>query len=116
MSIFDKLRRLVARKPSPAATPAPAGPSIQAVALPWDSGSQEEKAVAGYAIVDLREQLLLRAPTVGPGKHPETLMVATGAIAGYAAAHVMWETMIKPGLLQLKRDVHVAETTDGSKF
>ena len=109
MSILDGLRRLF-----PRLFGAGKGPRVETVVLPWQ-GKGDEETVARLAIVSLRETLLL-ALKDERGIHAETLMVVSGALAGYAAAFVLWETMIKPGRLQLGRDIHVAETTDGTKY
>jgi hypothetical protein len=111
VSIFDGMRRLFGRKPS--AEPGQ-GPRVENAALPWQ-GRGDEETVARLAIVSLRETLL-RALKDERGIHAETLMVVSGSLAGYTAAYVLWETMIKPGRLQLMRDIHVAETTDGAKY
>ena len=76
MSMLDSLRRLFPRRFG-----AGKGPRVETVVLPWQ-GKGDEETVARLAIVSLRERLLL-ALKDERGVHAETLMVVSGALAGY---------------------------------
>ncbi len=86
--------------------------SYEVAQLPW-AGRTEEEMVAKLAIISLHHSLL-NVLKNERGIHSETLMVAIGAIAGHAAAYAVWETMIKPGHLQLGRDIHTVEVKGSS--
>jgi len=63
--------------------------------MPWEP---DGSVVAGFAASNL-QSWMLEALTTPQGVHAETLMVVVGALAGFAAQHAIWETIVKPGRL-----------------
>ena len=112
MGLFDKLRGALGLGSGPPQARDTASASATGVILPWKNKTAAEEVAGNCATGNLRETLL-GAIKDERGVHAETLMVVIGAIAGYAAAHSLWETMIRPGRLKLTRDIHVIETKDG---
>ena len=68
-------------------------PDMQTVTFPW---SRDGEITANLAIGSLRESLLMWLKTER-GIHAETLMVAIGALAGFAAQNAVLEFYLKPG-------------------
>jgi hypothetical protein len=64
-----------------------------AIKMPWEP---DGSAVAELAIQGLQD-LLMKASADGRGVHVETLMTTAGALAGFAAQHAIWETVVKTG-------------------
>jgi hypothetical protein len=63
--------------------------------MPW---GPEEADAANGAVSRLTEYLM--ADLKGPrGVHIETMLTIVGALAGFSAQHVIWETIVKPGKL-----------------
>lgn len=87
-------------------------PDTQDAELPW---GPEGEIAANASIATLRENLL-EAIKDDKGVHTESLMVAIGAIAGYAATYMIWETMIRTGKAQLMKDLHVLQGADGKSY
>lgn len=63
--------------------------------MPWEP---DGNVVAGFAVSNL-QGLLLQAAKTERGVHVETLMTMVGALAGFAAQHAIWETVVKTGRL-----------------
>jgi hypothetical protein len=61
--------------------------------MPWEP---DGSAVAELAIQGLQD-LLMKASADGRGVHVQTLMTTAGALAGFAAQHAVWETVVKTG-------------------
>ena len=99
---------------SPATSPAPA-PQAPAAAktpssparprAPWGADSD---IAANQAIGGLRN-FLLGALKTEPGIQAETLLVAAGALTGYAAIHAVFEAYLKRGRAQVS-DAEAAST------
>ncbi len=115
MGLFDKLRGALGLGAEPPQAGDTASAPTAGVILPWKNKTAAEEVAGNCATGNLRETLLGTMKDER-GVHAETLMVVIGAIAGYAAAHSLWETMIKPGRLKLTRDIHVIETKDGGTY
>ena len=80
--------------------------------LPW---SDEYRSAAEQAVGDLARYLTERVSTE-QGVHAESLMVATGALAGFAAIYGVWETGVKSGRLRLMSDIEVMSGADGRSY
>jgi len=80
--------------PAPAAQAPTASPRAPA---PW---GPEGDAAANQAIGGLRNYLLGALKT-DRGIHAETILVASGALAGYAAIHAVFEAYLKRGRAQI---------------
>jgi hypothetical protein len=65
--------------------------------MPWEP---DGSVLAGFAIVNLQEWML-DALKSSQGVHAETLMTVVGTLAGFAAQHAIFETIVKPGRLPL---------------
>jgi hypothetical protein len=63
--------------------------------MPWEP---DAAVVAGFAANNL-QSWMMEALTTPEGVHAETLMIVVGALAGFAAQHAIWETIVKPGRL-----------------
>src|SRR5882672_1584571 len=82
----------------PASPPAPQAPTASPRApAPWEP---EVDAAANQAIGGLRNYLLSALKTER-GIHAETILVASGALAGYAAIHAVFEAYLKRGRAQI---------------
>jgi hypothetical protein len=105
--------------PAPAATPAPAAPrptpqaapaaAPAAASRPRAPWGPEDDIVANQAIGNLRN-FLLAAVKTDRGVHAETLVVAAGALTGYAAIHAVFEAYIKRGRATIG-DLQAASTS-----
>jgi hypothetical protein len=63
--------------------------------LPW---TPDYDVIAASAADNLAKYLML--DLLGPrGIHAETIMSTVGALAGFAAQHAIWETIVEPGRL-----------------
>src|SRR5882762_6435379 len=83
---------------APAPTPAAQAPTASPRApAPW---GPENDAAANQAIGGLRNYLLSALKT-DRGIHAETILVASGALAGYAAIHAVFEAYLKRGRAQI---------------
>lgn len=100
------------RKPSTSEPPppAPAGRMVP-VQFPWEP---DGGITANLAIGSLRDSLLMWLKSER-GVHAETLMVATGALAGFAAQNAAWTQVRKPGAVIPDGGLVVAEA-GGEKF
>lgn len=87
-------------------------PGAEAAEFPW---GPDDEIIANSAIGNLRDNLLA-AMKDEQGVHTESLMVAIGAIAGFAAAYAVWETMIKTAKAQLMKDLHVLQGANGATY
>jgi hypothetical protein len=87
-------------QPSPQPPPAPARPRA-----PW---GPEDDIAANQAIGSLRN-FLLGAVKTERGIQAETLLVAAGALTGYAAIHAVFEAYLKRGRAQVG-DAQAAST------
>jgi hypothetical protein len=66
---------------------------LQQMTFPW---GRDGEIAANLAIGTLRDSLLKWLKT-DRGVHAETLMVAVGAIAGFAAQNAVWQTVARSG-------------------
>lgn len=80
--------------------------------FPW---SDEDQPSVEQAVGDLAGYLTDHFSTE-QGVHTESLMVATGALAGFAAIYGVWETGVKPGRLRLMSDIEVMTGADGRSY
>ena len=76
-------------------------------APPPQSAGDVATRVADWLMRELRDDR---------GLHCETLLTATGALAGYAIQQSLWETMIKPGKMAITQVFRVTETGAGEAF
>jgi hypothetical protein len=65
--------------------------------MPWEP---DGNVVAGFATANL-QAWMIEALSGPQGVHAETLLTVVGALAGFAAQHAIWETIVKPGKLPL---------------
>jgi hypothetical protein len=71
-------------------------PQMTSVKLPW-ADSEDDEITANLAIGNLGHSLLMSL-TTERGVHAETLLVAIGAIAGFAAQEAVWARLAKRDL------------------
>jgi hypothetical protein len=111
----DKPSAAPAAPTSPAAAPPPAAPQASAAAeapstpararAPWGA---EDDIAANQAVGGLRN-FLLGAVRTERGIQAETLLVAAGALTGYAVIHAVFEAYLKRGRAQVG-DAQAAST------
>src|SRR5277367_745145 len=65
--------------------------------MPWEPDGNVPAALATADV----QAWLLEALNSPQGVHAETLLIVIGALAGFAAQHAIWETIVKPGKLPL---------------
>jgi hypothetical protein len=86
---------------------------VQSLALPWQD-DPDASIKANLAIGNLREALLAWFRT-DRGVHAETLMVAVGALAGFAAQNAAFRSIGPPGTPIPKDAIALAEA-NGQKY
>lgn len=91
------------RTEAPAATVAGSGQDAPRNAPTGDVATR----IADWLMRELRDDR---------GLHCETLLTATGALAGYATQQSLWEGMIKPGKMAIAQVFKVIETGSGEAF
>jgi hypothetical protein len=71
--------------------------AIQIGIEPWGTDKQAI-ATSSFALISLRDYIIsdLKGPR---GVHSETALTMIGALAGFAAQHTIWETIVKTGKL-----------------
>lgn len=85
---------------------------VRAVKAPWDS---KGTPAANFAMQSV-EALLMKALKTDRGVHVETLLTTVGALAGFAAQHAIWESIIKPGKLPAEAALVHVHTQSGETF
>src|SRR5258708_674404 len=94
--------------PPPAPQAQPAAPTPAAASRPRAPWGPEDEIAANQAIGNLRN-FLLGALKTERGIQAETLLVAAGALTGYAAIHAVFEAYLKRGRAQVG-DAQAAST------
>ena len=79
-------------------------------------GQDAPRQVATGDVATRIADWLMRELRDDRGLHCETLLTATGAIAGYAIQQSLWEGMIKPGKMAIAQVFKVIETGSGEAF
>jgi hypothetical protein len=80
---------------------------------PWEGA--DDCVAANFALADLTNNLP-RLLTVRGSIHPETLMAASGAIAGYAAQQALLAKLADDGETPQSGGLQIARTTDGRQW
>ena len=80
---------------------------------PWDGAP--DYAVANFALGDLINNLP-KLFSVGGRIHAETLLAASGAIAGYAAQQALFAKLTDAGQTPVSGGLHVVQSNDGHRY
>jgi hypothetical protein len=86
---------------------------LEPVKYPWE-GAPDYAAcnfALGHLAVNVRQRLV-----VDGRLHAETLLVAIGAIAGFCAQCAVIETMIKPGKVQIGKEIVMFTSPSGEMY